>query len=113
MLTIDSLDRIRTTMELLIKDGLMERQATLKETYFKYLDPKKINYDNQEMWKLVGENAIISLFQFDTPTGLQTAREIQPTNLLELAQANSSTLASIHFSVSSTGSHQDAANGEA
>lgn len=89
MLTVDALDRIRTTMELLIKDGLMERQATLKETYFKYLDPKKINYDNQEMWKLVGENAIISLFQFDTPTGLQTAREIQPTNLLELAQANS------------------------
>ena len=89
MLTVDALDRIRTTMELLIKDNAIERQATLKETYLKYLDPKKINYSNQEMWKLVGENAIISLFQFDTPTGLQTAREIQPTNLLELAQANS------------------------
>lgn len=89
MLTVDALDRIRTTMELLINDGRIIRQNSLKETYMKYLAPQKINYDNQEMWRLVGENKIISLFQFDTPVGLQTAKEIQPTNLLELAQANS------------------------
>lgn len=69
-LTVDGLDRIRCTMELLLKDGLMEWQGSLKKTYWKYLSPDVIDYDNQEMWKLVGDNKIISLFQFDTPVGL-------------------------------------------
>ena len=105
LLTVDALDRIRTTMELLIEYGYMERQKTLKDTYMKYLNPDTLDYDNLEMWKMVGDNKIVSLFQFDTPVGLQCARQIKPTSLLELAQANSSTLASIHFSVSSTGSY--------
>ena len=76
-------------MELLLKDGLMEWQGSLKETYWKYLSPDVIDYDNQEMWKLVGENKIVSLFQFDSPVGLQTAKQIKPRNLLTLAQSNS------------------------
>ena len=67
----------------------MEWQGSLKETYWKYLSPDVIDYDNQEMWKLVGENKIVSLFQFDTPVGLQTAKQIKPRNLLTLAQSNS------------------------
>ena len=51
-------------MELLLNDGLMEWQGSLKATYMKYLSPDVINYDNPEMWKLVGENKIISLFQW-------------------------------------------------
>ena len=97
MLTVDALDRIRTTMDLLVEYHYMEWQGTLKKTYDKYLSPELLNYENEEMRKLVGENKIISLFQFDTPTGLQCAKQIKPRSLLELAQANSSTLASIHF----------------
>ena len=88
-LTIDGLDRIRTTMELLLNDGLIEWQGSLKATYMKYLNPDVIDYDNPEMWKLVGDNKIISLFQFDTPVGLQTAKQIKPKSLLTLAQSNS------------------------
>ena len=80
-----------------MEHGYMERENTLKETYMKHLNPDVLDYDTKEMWELVGENKIISLFQFDTPVGLQCAKQIQPTSLLELAQANSSTLANIHF----------------
>lgn len=76
-------------MELLLNDGLMEWQGSLKATYMKYLNPDVIDYDNPEMWKLVGDNKIISLFQFDTPVGLQTAKQIKPKSLLTLAQSNS------------------------
>ena len=89
MLTIDALDRIRTTLELLLEYGYIEWQGTLKKTYLKYIAPQVLDYDNEEMWKLVGENKIISLFQFDTPVGLQCAKQIKPRSLLELAQANS------------------------
>ena len=50
-------------MELLLKDGLMEWQGSLKATYLKYLGPDVIDYENEDMWKLVGENKIVSLFQ--------------------------------------------------
>ena len=79
-LTTDALDRIRTTMNLLLKDGLMEWQGSLKSTYFKYLGPDIIDYDNQQMWELVGENKIISLFQW-------THAEIKNRNCGELLRA--------------------------
>lgn len=89
MLTIQALDRIRVAMEMLIKDGYMEWQGDLKSTYKKHLHPDVLNYDNQEMWGKVAGNAIPDLFQFDTTVGLQCARKVQPSNVLELAVANS------------------------
>ena len=88
-LTVDALDRIRVTLDLLIERGYIEKQNSLKETYCKYIDPNILDYGNKEMWSLVGENKIIYLFQFDTPVGLQAAKQIKPESLLELAQANS------------------------
>lgn len=89
MLTIDALDRIRTTLELLLEYGYIEWQGSLKATYLKYIAPQVLDYNTKEMWELVGDNKIISLFQFDTPVGLQCAKQIKPHSLLELAQANS------------------------
>jgi DNA polymerase III subunit alpha len=41
------------------------------------------------MWKMIGNNDIIDLFQFETDIGLAAAKLVKPTNLLELATANS------------------------
>ena len=68
-------------MNLLLKDGLMEWQGSLKSTYFKYLGPDVIDYDNQQMWELVGENKIISLFQWNYHA------EIKSRNCGELLRA--------------------------
>lgn len=65
-LTVDALDRIRTTMDLLLEYGYIEWQGSLKDTYFKYLGPDVIDYQNKDMWHLVGENKIISLFQWNS-----------------------------------------------
>ncbi|MED4883105.1 hypothetical protein [Bacillus smithii] len=89
LLTVISIDRIRACMDMLIEDGYMEWKGSLRETYNEYLHPSKLKYDDPEMWKKVGDNAIPDLFQFDTLVGLQCAQKVKPTNVLELAIANS------------------------
>lgn len=87
-LTVSNMDKIRATMDMLIEDGYMEWQGSLRETYNKYLHPKVLEYDDPEMWKKVQQNDIPDLFQFDTQVGLQTAQKTKPTNVRELGAAN-------------------------
>ena len=48
-----------------------------------------LDYTTPEMWQLVSEGKITALFQFDTIVGSQAIRKVQPSNLTELAIANS------------------------
>jgi len=66
MLTIENLDRIRVTMNLLLEDGLMEWQNSLKATYDKYLHPDVLDCETPGMWEMIGRGEVISLFQFST-----------------------------------------------
>jgi DNA polymerase-3 subunit alpha len=88
-LTVNALDRIRQTMNYLLEDGMIDWQGSLKATYDKYLAPKVLDYTSPEMWDLVGEGKISSLFQFDTMVGAQAIKKIKPRNIKELSIANS------------------------
>jgi DNA polymerase-3 subunit alpha len=88
-LTVNALDRIRQTMNYLLEDGAIDWQGTLKATYDKYLTPKVLDYTSPEMWDMVGEGKISSLFQFDTLVGAQAIKKIKPRNIKELSIANS------------------------
>jgi len=88
-LTTDALDRIRTCLDLLLKYGYIEWEDGLKETYEKYVGLSNLDYDTKDMWNEIGENKISNLFQYDTPVGLATAKQIKPTNTMQLAIANS------------------------
>ena len=87
-LTVSALDRIRQTFNYLLEDTVIFWQGNLKATYDKYLDPKVLDYTSPDMWKMVGEGKITSLFQFDTAVGSQAIKQIQPKNLTEMAVAN-------------------------
>lgn len=89
LLTIEALDKIRATLDMLVKDGYMEWQGSLRKTYNKYIHPDVLDYDSPEMWKMIGDNAIVDLFQFDTEVGLQAAQKVKPTNMFEMAVVNS------------------------
>ena len=89
LLTIQALDKIRTTVDMLVEDGYMEWQGSLRETYNKYLHPDVLDYETEEMWDLLGNNEVIDLFQFDTDVGSTSAQAIKPKNLIEMATANS------------------------
>ena len=62
-LTVSALDRIHQCMNYLLEDGTIEWQGDLKSTYKKYLSPDVLDYDNPEMWDMVGKGLISSLFQ--------------------------------------------------
>jgi len=88
-LTINALDKIRVAMNFLLEDDVIKWKGNLKKTYYEYLKPSLLDYDNPEMWKEVQDGKILSLFQFDTPVGGQAIKQLKPDNFIQLAAANS------------------------
>ena len=105
-------DKIVETINLLQQDNKIDPSLSLKEVYDKYLNPEELPIDNAEIWKLLQENSIINIFQFDSDVGSQAAKKIKPSSILEMADANGSTLALTYFTVYQRG-RVIAANGEA
>ncbi|WP_259445799.1 helix-hairpin-helix domain-containing protein [Paenibacillus lautus] len=89
LLTIEGLDKIRVTLDKLIEDNKISWQGTLRKTYDKYLHPSVIDITSKELYDLIGSDSITDLFQFSTEIGIQTVKRTKPTNLIELAAANS------------------------
>ena len=88
MLSIEALDKIRSTMDLLVKDGLMKWEGSLKGTYDKNLHPDNLDY-SEKLWEPVWENKVLDVFQLDTPVGKQAVRNARPKDVREAAALNS------------------------
>lgn len=88
-LSTDALDKIHSCMNLLMKDGYIEWQGSLRETYNKYLHPDVLDRSTPEMWDMLNKGKIISAFQMDSIVAKQTLASIHPSSLLELAATNS------------------------
>lgn len=63
LLTVSALDRIHQCMNYMLENGDMEWKGSLKETYNYYLNPSKLDYQSEEMWKAASEGHIRALFQ--------------------------------------------------
>lgn len=88
-LTIEALDKIRSCMELLIKDGKIEKQETLRDTYDKYIHPDNLIYENDDMYKLLYNGDIINAFQYEGTVGEQALKKIKPHKFDEIIAGNS------------------------
>lgn len=88
-LSVESADKIHICLDLLIKDNLIIPEPTLKETYFKYLGVYNIDRTSAEMWDMVNEGKILSLFQMEKQSGIQGIRLTQPRSVEDLAHLNS------------------------
>lgn len=89
LLGVDCLQKIYTCMELLMKDGLIKWQGSLKETYDKYLGPYKIDKISDEIWDKICAHQILSLFQFEGQAGIQAIELGKPRNLESMSALNS------------------------
>ncbi|PHA03043.1 DNA-dependent DNA polymerase [Bacillus pseudomycoides] len=89
LLTIEALDKIRVTLDQLLENNEIEWQGSLKATYNKYLHPDVIEYEDKNLWDMVGQGEIMDLFQFSTEVGHGAAVKVKPQNLLEAAVTNS------------------------
>jgi len=88
-LSVEALDKIHTTLDLLLADNLIEWQGDLKSTYDKYLHPDILERDAHEMWDKIWKNEIIDIFQMDSTVGKQSLSLIKPESIPQLAAVNS------------------------
>jgi len=90
LLSTKAIDSIQTELLLLVENGYMEWEGTLKETYDRYLHPAQLDFEDPRIWKLINKKEVLSLFQFlDAQAGIQAIDMVQPTTLKELADINS------------------------
>jgi len=89
MLTVEFLDKKRTTIDFLLKDKLMEYKGSLKETYYHYLRPDTLDLTNERVWEVATNSEMIDLFQFNTQVGMETIKKVKPRSVAEMSVANS------------------------
>lgn len=88
-LSVEALDKIHTTLDLLLADNMIEWQGTLKSTYDKYLHPDVLDRDAPEMWHRIWRNEIIDIFQMDSTVGKQSLSLVKPESIPQMAAVNS------------------------
>lgn len=89
LLTVECLDKIRTTLDMLLEHGEIEWQGSLRATFNKYLHPQNIDFNEPKLYEMLGSGEVMDLFQFSTEIGHLAATKVKPKNLLETAAANS------------------------
>lgn len=89
LLTVECLDKIRTTLDMLLEHGEIEWQGSLRATFNRYLHPQSIDFDEPRLYEMLGSGEVMDLFQFSTEVGHLAAVKVKPKNLLETAAANS------------------------
>lgn len=88
-LSVEGMDKIQICLELLIENGLIKPEASLKETYEKVIGIYNLERNDPEMWKKVWNHEIISLFQMEQQSGVQGIAATHPNNIDDLAALNS------------------------
>ena len=81
-------DKLTETIRLLQDYGEVESDLTLREIYDKYFHPNVLPIEDQNIWKVLQENSVLNIFQFDSEVGSQAAKKIKPKSMLEMADAN-------------------------
>ena len=89
ILSIEALDKIHNCLDLLVEYNYIQSEKTLKETYEKVVGIYNLERDNKEMWKLLWNHKVMSLFQMEKQSGIQGISLMKPTSVDDLAILNS------------------------
>lgn len=87
MLSVSAADKIHKTMDYLLANGKITWEGSLKATYYKWLHPDVLEYNNSKMWDILP--SIYSVFQFDTPISAKALSATKPRSVMDLSAANS------------------------
>ena len=89
LLSVEAADKIHTCLDLLVEQGYVKQYPTLRETYENALGIYKIDRNNKEMWDMVQDHEIVSLFQMEQQSGVRGIALTHPRSVDELAVLNS------------------------
>ena len=81
-------DKLCQTIKFLQEDGQIEKDLTLREVYNKYFHPDVLPIEDEETWLNIRGGRVLNLFQFDSMSGSQGIKKVQPQNIQELADTN-------------------------
>ena len=87
LLTVSALQKEHKAMDAMLKDGVIEWQGTIRDTYNKYLHPDVIDYETPEMWDSITK--MYSCFEFDTPISVKALSATNPKSVMDLSATNS------------------------
>lgn len=89
LLSVNALDRIHTCLDLLLKDGLIEKKSSLQETYEAAIGIYNLERNDLKMWEMVWNHKILSLFQLEKASGIKGVSVLKPTSVDDLSILNS------------------------
>jgi DNA polymerase-3 subunit alpha len=89
LLSVEAEDKIHTCLDLLAEQNYIEPEATLRETYEKYLGIYNLERNAPDMWKMVWRHDIQALFQMEKQSGIQGIALTKPESVDDLAVLNS------------------------
>lgn len=89
LLSVEALDKIHNCLDLLCDYGYIERKPTLRETYESTIGIYNLERDNEDMWEMVWNHEINSLFQMEKQSGINGIAIAHPKTVGELAVLNS------------------------
>lgn len=88
LLSIEALDRMRATLDLLTDYAYLDKNKSLRERYEEAIGIYNIDRDNAHMWKMIEEHKIESLFQMEQQSGIKGIAAVKPTSIDDLAALN-------------------------
>ena len=88
-LSVEAADKIQICLELLINAGYIQPKDTLRETYESVLNVYNLERFNTDMWRMVNNHEIISLFQMEKQSGLRGIELTHPHSVDDLSTLNS------------------------
>lgn len=81
-------DKLVETIRLLQENNEIDPTLSLKEVYDQYLHPNVLPIEEDKYWQAIQNVSVLNIFQFDSDVGMQAAKKIKPSSILELADAN-------------------------
>ena len=89
ILSIESLDKMHNCLSLLMEYNYIDNNLSLRDAYEKTIGIYNIERNNLDMWKMVWNHEIMSLFQMEKQSGIQGIATLKPTSVDELSILNS------------------------
>lgn len=80
--------KLQLCLELMRKDGIIKGDSP-KELY-QFITPSNLNLEDENIWKNIFHTGNVKdVFQMEGSTGIEICQKVKPSNILELAAANS------------------------
>ena len=89
LLSVEAMDKIHICLDLLCEQNYIERKETLKETYENVIGIYNLIREAPQMWQMVWNHEIQSLFQMEKQSGIQGIALTHPQSVDDLAVLNS------------------------